>query len=526
MSKESISLDNYVLAGYPAIYLRTTDEQRALRECLRVQKILSDKNEIKLMCWSEVSGIYNPLEFSANRDKTEKIVFNPFEDEYYRIFEKGLNYEAGTICCILDFQHYIKHPRTIRAAKEAFQMAKERVITFVFISESLDIPSDLKHEIITYDMPLPSTKELEALVREIVKNNNIKISAEEIKKAAEALSGLNESEADNAIAISLLNGNLNLDVIYDIKKRIICQDHLLEYYKSDETIENVGGLEVLKEYLKQRSFSGFTAEAREYGLPYPKGVLLFGIPGCGKSLAAKALANMWQVPLVKFDLSNLFGSLVGETEKNTRQALKTAEAMAPCIVWMDEIDKALSGTQSSGRTDSGVTARLFGTILTWLQEKEAPVYVIATANSIELPPEFLRKGRFDEIFFVDLPNQEERKDIIIVQIKKHKRNPEDFDIDLLTEKSDGYNGAEIENAIESAMIKAWNDGKRPYTTEDIESSMKEFSPASAGIMKETVANLRKWAQDHNIRNANGICYKEATQLSSKRIRRTKKTADN
>ena len=214
---------------------------------------------------------------------------------------------------------------------------------------------------------------------------------------------------------------------------------------------------------------------------------------------------MWKKPLLKLDLGKLFGSLVGDTEAKTRKALEIAEAMSPAILWIDEIEKGLSGVGSSGKTDSGVTSRMFGTILTWLQEKESPVYVIATANNISsLPPEFLRKGRFDEIFFVDLPSEEERKEIFKIQVEKKKRSADDFDIEKLAKLSDGYTGAEIEECVVTSMFYAWNDGKRPYNTDDLENAMEKIQPMSKGIMSETVEALRTWSKTHGIRNANVV----------------------
>ena len=502
MSKTKLTLLDYVMSGYPAIICRTPEETRAITECQKVAELTNSK----FICWSETQGMFDPTVVRHGRN----VSFKYNDREHADVLVQGLNQGEGSpvVFCLLDFHHYLKNPTILRTAKDVFKIAKDRDVTYIFISDSFEVPSDLKHEMVVFDMDLPDQSDFEKLIRVIIEANREEceeISEEDIKKTANALSGLTLNEAENALAISLYKTRrLDLDIIYDIKKQTICQDQLLEYYSSSESMDNVGGMREFKDYAAERSFSAFSQEARDYGLPYPKGVLLFGIPGCGKSLAAKALANMWQVPLVKLDLSKLFASLVGETETNTRRALQMAESMAPCVVWMDEIDKAISGTASSGKTDSGVTARMFGSILTWLQEKEAPVYVIATANNINLPPEFLRKGRFDEIFFVDLPNPEERREIFRIQIKNHNRNPDEFNVDSLVDKSDGYNGAEIEECIVSAMFRAWNDGKRDYTTEDIEEAMEKLTPASKGIMQETVNYLRKWSNDHGIRNANSV----------------------
>lgn len=491
-----LTLKDYILAGYSSIVYRTSEELRALKECAYIAKECG----FQFLCWSQTNGIYDPIE----KKEAKVIKFQYNEQEYSEVLVEGLNKAKGDplIFCLLDFHHFINNPTTLRAAKDIFRMAREREVTYIFISNSFEIPDDLAHETVVFDFELPGKKEFDNLIRKTMSINEVQVAEEDIKRTANALSGLTLQEAENALAISLLKTNkLDLDIIYDIKRKTICQDNLLEYYRSEESMDNVGGMQVFKEYAKERSFSAFSEEAKEYGLPYPKGVLLFGVPGCGKSLAAKALANMWQVPLLKLDLSKLFASLVGETEANTRKALQMAESMAPCVLWLDEVDKAISGTASSGKTDSGVTSRMFGNILTWLQEKDAPVYVIATANNINLPPEFLRKGRFDEIFFVNLPNHEEREEIWKIQIRKHKRNPDDYDIKKLVEGSEEYNGAEIEECIVSAMYHAWNDGKRDYTSEDIIKAMDELTPASQGIAKETIDALREWSTSHGIRNA-------------------------
>ncbi len=517
MSEVRLSLLDCVQSGYPAIVCRTSEEWRAIQDCGKIAESLN----CKLVLWSETRGFHD-----LKKTKSKEFAFN--EEEYCKILIDGLSKNSGknVIICLLDFHPYLNRPQVIRTAKDVFQLAKAFNITYIFISDSLEIPADLKHEMFVYDMELPTQSDYEELIENILKTNqiNVNLSKEEMSRVCNALMGLTISEAENAVVVSLYkSGTLNLDIIYEIKKKSICQDGLLEYYKSSETIENVGGMVDFKEYAKERGVSTFTEEAREYGLPNPKGVILFGVPGCGKSLAAKALANMWKVPLLKFDLSKLFASLVGETENNTRKALQMAEAMAPCVLWMDEIDKAMSGTQSSGKTDSGVTSRMFGTILTWLQDRTSPVYVIATANNINLPPELLRKGRFDEIFFVDLPTLEERKEIFQISIKKHKRNFEDFNVEILAERADGFNGAEIEESIVSAMFKAWNDGKRPYNTEDIEEAIKNTTPASKGITSETIASLRKWSKEHGIRNANRTeevkVKEDSTEVVTRKIRR-------
>lgn len=493
----SLHLKDYICAGYPAIVLNTSEEERAIEECCRIAK----NAKMQFYVWSETKGVIQYFLDKNSKDISQKEVntgVSPDEDA----LNQGLNYGNDVIYCMLDFHPYIKAPSVWRTAKDVFSKAKTQGIIYLFVSSKFDVPPELEHEVITTNLDLPKKDDLREIAIEICKAYRVNIP-KNIDSAIDAALGLTMFEAENAFATAFSKmKTFDVDIINNVKKQIICKDGLLEYMQSKETLETVGGMKEFISYAQER-FSAYSEEAQNYGLPYPKGVLLVGIPGCGKSLAAKALSNMWKKPLLKLDLGKLFGSLVGDTEAKTRRALEIAEAMAPAILWIDEIEKGLSGVGSSGKTDSGVTSRMFGTILTWLQEKEAPVYVIATANNISsLPPEFLRKGRFDEIFFVDLPSEEERKEIFKIQIEKKKRKSKNFDIDRLASLSDGYTGAEIEECVVSSMFYAWNDGKRPYTTEDLETAISKIQPMAKGIMSDTVSALRTWSTTHGIRNAN------------------------
>jgi SpoVK/Ycf46/Vps4 family AAA+-type ATPase len=255
---------------------------------------------------------------------------------------------------------------------------------------------------------------------------------------------------------------------------------------------DVGGLDELKLWLDRRG-QAFSTGARRFGLDAPKGVLLLGIQGCGKSLTAKAIAATWQFPLLRFDMGKVFGGIVGQSEGNIRTALQVAQALAPCVLWIDEIEKGMAGMGSSGQTDGGTTARVVGTLLTWMQEKREPVFVVATANRIDmLPPELLRKGRFDEIFFVDLPTREIRKEILGIHLRKKDRNPDDFDLDALATASVGFSGAELEEAVREGLYEAFAHA-RGLTTEDIASALVKTFPLSQ-TMREEIDDLRKWAQ--------------------------------
>ena len=283
--------------------------------------------------------------------------------------------------------------------------------------------------------PLPEREDLNALLDKIIADvkqfAQVKIDLDDAgrERLLQAALGLTLGEAENVFAkIIVKDERLSGDDVIEVfaeKQQIIRKSGLLEYYTTEEGFANIGGLAVLKDWLDKRA-AAFTKEARAFGLPAPKGILMLGVQGCGKSLCAKAVSNQWQLPLLRFDMGRMFGSLVGSSEENVRRAIAVAESVAPAILWVDEIDKAFAGSQGSGATDGGTTARVFGTFLTWLSEKTAPVFVVATANDIsQLPPELLRKGRLDEIFFVDLPSQEERKDIFRIHLNRRGREADE-----------------------------------------------------------------------------------------------------
>jgi SpoVK/Ycf46/Vps4 family AAA+-type ATPase len=288
---------------------------------------------------------------------------------------------------------------------------------------------------------------------------------------------------------------ISIDIVLTEKKQIIGKSGVLEYFDNLEEFANVGGMTGLKDWLQKRSIA-FTDAAKEFGLPDPKGLLVLGIPGTGKSLVCKAVAGLWKVPLIRSDVGRIMSGLVGSSEDNMRKALRTAESISPCIMWIDEIEKGLSGTGSSNMSDAGTTARVFGTFIQWLQDKTAPVFVIATANNVkELPPELLRKGRFDEIFFVDLPSQDERKEIFRIHLTKRGRNPEEFDLDALAEKAAGFSGAEIEQTVISAMFNVFigdNPGARDIDTDAVLLAARDVIPLSK-TSKEQIDGMREWA---------------------------------
>jgi len=280
--------------------------------------------------------------------------------------------------------------------------------------------------------------------------------------------------------------------VLDEKRQVIRKSGLLEYYPTEERLQNVGGLDALKTWLARRG-AAFSEAARKFGLPEPKGLLLLGVQGCGKSLTAKAIAAQWGLPLLRLDMGRIFSGLVGSSEENLRRAIQVAESVAPVVLWIDEIEKGLAGMQSSGVSDGGVTARVMGTLLTWLQEKTAPVFVVATANRIEqLPPELLRKGRFDEIFFIDLPALPERREILEIHVRKRGRDPAAYDLDLLARRAEGFSGAELEQAVISGLYDAFAEGKE-LGQDHLERAVSDSLPLST-TMREDIERLRDWAR--------------------------------
>lgn len=321
------------------------------------------------------------------------------------------------------------------------------------------------------------------------------------EKLCKAAMGLTLQEAENAFALAMVNDGKvdvsDLDIILSEKMQVIKKTGILEFINTDIKISDVGGLENLKNWLNKRNNS-WSESAKKYCLPAPKGVLITGVPGCGKSLTAKAMSAAWQLPLLKLDFGKIFSGIVGSSEENMRKAIKTAEAVAPSILWVDEIEKSLSGLNSNG--DSGTSSRIFGTFLTWMQEKTAPVFVIATANNINsLPAELLRKGRFDEIFFVDLPTQREREEIFKLHLSKRLKNKDvaskiEINNDLyrqLAQMTEGFVGAEIEQVVISALYEAFFN-KRPLEFSDLANTIKNVVPLSV-TQKEQILAIRQWA---------------------------------
>jgi SpoVK/Ycf46/Vps4 family AAA+-type ATPase len=457
-------------------------------------KDMSEQRSKKLMLWSVTRGIYR---LDDDPSKTDEATRDPINALSY--IEKCPD---PAIFVFLDFHSFLNDQTIIRKLRDLVNNLKNTYETLIFLSPVLTVPIELEKELVVVDYDLPDYAEMSELLKGIIevisKNQEIQINLNEdsTERLVKAAMGLTRSEAENAFArVIVIDKKLDetdIDHILEEKKQAIRKTKLLEYYELKENFANIGGLDALKTWLSKRG-AAFTQKAQNFGLPQPKGIMLIGVQGCGKSLTAKAISGLWKIPLLRLDIGAVFSGIVGSSEENMRKAIKAAESLAPIILWIDEIEKGLSGVQSSTFSDAGTSARVFSTFLTWLQEKTSSVFVIATANNIQLlPPELLRKGRFDEIFFVDLPSETDRKDIFNIHIKKRKRDPAQFDLGTLAKESAGFSGAEIEQAVISAMYDAFLEN-RDISNTDIVTNIKQSIPLSV-TMKENIDQIREWAK--------------------------------
>lgn len=494
-------IETLIRARYPILYIVSSEERR-VQEAISA---IAERRLKKVFEWSVSTGLV-PVGTSVLSQKHR----NATTKEPLAALDYVIEHVEPAIFLFKDLHPFLtrNHVAVIRRLKEIALHLKNSFKTVVLVAPTLEIPVELEKEITVLNFPLPTREELGSLLDRILEDvsqfEQVKIDLDEAgrERLLQAALGLTLTEAENVFAKIIvqderLTGNDVYQVIAE-KQQIIRKSGLLEFYATQESFSHIGGLSVLKDWLHKRAAT-FTEDARAFGLPAPKGVLILGVQGCGKSLCAKAVSTLWQQPLLRFDVGRMFGSLVGSSEENVRRAIAVAESVAPAILWVDEIDKAFAGAQSSGGTDGGTSARVFGTFLTWLSEKTAPVFVVATANDIsQLPPELLRKGRLDEIFFVDLPSDLEREEVFRIHLLKRGRQPADYDVSALVEASMEFSGAEIEQAIISALYDAFHAGSE-LTTSHILAALRETVPL-AKTMDEQLGRLRAWA-DGRARNA-------------------------
>ncbi|MGI0487146.1 AAA family ATPase [Pantanalinema rosaneae CENA516] len=476
-----------IQAQYPLIYLVTSEEERAEQTISMLAQ--QGKPQRRVFLWTVTHGI---VEYGQPRSVTQHNTVSP-----EAAIEWVTRQRDPGLFVFKDLHPFYSAP-VIRWLRDAISSFKGTQKTIILMSPVQEIPIELEKEIAVLDFPMPSMGELnQVLSQQLEQVRNRRITTDIREKLLKAALGLTKDEAEKVYRKAYVTaGRLTeeeVDIVLSEKKQLIRRNGILEYIEEDETIDSVGGLEELKRWLKQRS-NAFTERAREYGLPQPKGMLILGVPGCGKSLIAKTTSRLWGLPLLRLDMGRVYdGSMVGRSEANLRNALKTAESISPAILFIDELDKAFAGGAGSADSDGGTSSRIFGSFLTWMQEKTSPVFVMATANRVErLPGEFLRKGRFDELFFVDLPNAEERQEIFKIHLSKRKRDTSRFDLDQLANVSDGFSGAEIEQALIAAMYEAFAQD-REFTQLDIIAAVKATQPLSK-TMSEQVTALRDWAR--------------------------------
>lgn len=483
-------LDTLVRARYPLVWLVTSEEQRL--EALLVD--LAARHGKAILGWTSTRG-FRRLGGARGAAPPEDL------RDPVAALQAVEKLAEPSLVVLKDFHPHLADPTAVRALRDLAHALKSTYTTVLLLSPTLAIPPELEKEISVLDVPLPTRADLLALLREIVGvlrqtgRAKVELSNEDAHQLITAALGLTLSEAENAFAKAVADdgrlGREDVQLVLEEKRQVIRKSGLLEYFAPDQSLAEVGGLELLKGWLGRRG-QAFSEAARRFGLPEPKGLLLLGVQGCGKSLTAKAIAATWRLPLLRLDMGRIFSGLVGSSEENLRKAIRTAESVAPVVLWVDEIEKGLSGLASSGQVDGGVTARVFGTFLTWLQEKSAPCFVVATANRIDLlPPELLRKGRFDELFFIDLPAAREREEILRIHVARRRRDPSAYDLAALARAAAGFSGAELEQAVVAALHEAFAE-RAELSQAHLERAVAESLPLSV-TMREEIDRLRAWA---------------------------------
>ena len=484
--KEELSV--LIQAQYPLIYMVTSEEERA------IQAIAKLGLQHKTFVWSVTQGLIELGPSGASQGHSH----GGRTASPQMAIDEAIKSNDDAVYVFKDLHPFFGSPEVNRALRDAVSCFKGTHKAIVLLSPVKDIPLELQKDVVVMDFSLPDMSELnQVLTHQLDKVRSHRITTETREKLLKAALGLTHDEAEKVYRKAYVTaGRLTeaeVNVVLSEKKQLIRRDGILEYIEEEETIDSVGGLAELKRWLTQRS-NAFTERARQYGLPQPKGMMILGVPGCGKSLIAKTTSRLWGLPLLRLDMGRVYdGSMVGRSEANLRNALKTAESVSPAILFIDEIDKAFAGSSGSSDSDGGTSGRIFGSFLTWMQEKDSPVFVMATANRVErLPSEFLRKGRFDEIFFVDLPTPEERQEIFKVHLSKRRSDISRFDLAQLANVCEGFSGAEIEQALVEAMYDAFSQD-REFTQLDIIAAIKSTLPLSK-TMNEQVTALRDWAR--------------------------------
>jgi len=477
-------------ARYPVIFINTIEEDRV--EYVIRKHIKTSLNR-SIYSWDFVDGYTN----NPNNEGFAKR--NPLQA--LELVER-LTSETPAIFLLKDFNRFLSDISISRKLKNISRILKLQPKTIIIIGSDFNIPKELQDLITILQFQLPLDVEINQELKRLVNSLNIDINPQLFENLTQACQGLSLERIrrvlSKIIATHKTIDENSISVLLSEKKQIISQTEVLEYWSVNERITNIGGVANLKDWLKKRKKS-FSTQASNYGLPTPRGLLLVGIQGTGKSLTAKAISSEWQLPLLKLDVGRLFGGIVGESEARLRQMIDIAENLSPCILWIDEIDKSFSNTDSKG--DSGTSNRILGTFISWLSEKTKPVFVVATANNVDLLPlEIIRKGRFDEIFFLDLPQKEEREQIFKIHLQEFRPKSWNlFDYEKLAQLSESFSGAEIRQSIIEAMYHAFYE-EREFTTNDICLALNELIPL-AELESQQTLKLKNWAASGRIRLA-------------------------
>jgi len=490
MSSSTVAHDlkTLILSFHPIIAVETMEEERINR---LVEAVAAELG-MTVFAWSITSGLI--------REGGSQAMHGTMEPLGLLRYIEDLTVEG--VFVLKDFAQHLTQAPVARKFREVAQKFSRGLSTIVLTNRSFELPDEIDHKVVYFSMQLPSREELRNAVQPVIsrlvatRRVEFAMTPDEFEMMLQTMTGLTLNQARQTVAYAALeDGRLAPDDFQRVAERkiqIIRDGGLLEYFPPEDNRYQLGGFDRLKEWLA-RARVGFSDEAKLLNLHPPRGILIVGIQGCGKSLAAKVIAREWSLPLLKLDAGRLFDKYIGESEKNFRKAVDMAEAMAPAVLWIDEIEKAMPTGSSGNEGDGGLSRRLFGAFLTWLQEKRHPVFVVATANDLtHTPPELLRKGRFDEIFFVDLPKPPERKHILEIHLALRRQNPDEFDMPRLVDATNAFSGAEIEQVVIASLYRALHD-RTPLTTDTIVAETQQTVPLSTS-RREDLDRLREIAR--------------------------------
>lgn len=484
-----------IRSNHSIIVIETAEEQRA---DVLIRHI-ADRLNIGFFIWSASKGL-------------RRIDGDEVKGSVYQTSDIALalgHVESSNFPAVYHFQsisQYFEDMVTVTRIKDCAKTFTDKNGAMIITGLGIQIPEQLKPYCVVIKIPEPSKEQYQQLLHHVIRDLQskmhveFKLDTEDLNKLLNNLKGLTLMEAEKVLTKAIVeDGTLSqedINRVIDEKIKVVEREGLLEYYPHEETMDSVADLRSLKAWLSKRKEIILKPDkAREFGLSFPKGILLLGVPGCGKSLCAKAVAMEWGLPLLKLDPSNLYNKYIGESEKNFKRAMQTAEKLSPVILWIDEIEKAFSSV--AGDQDAGVSTRIFGTFLSWLQDRNGDVFIVATANDVQkLPPEFMRKGRFDEIFFVDIPDDESREAIFKIHLGKRGKNPDTFDMKSLVEAAAGFSGSEIEQVIVSALYTAFSNST-DITTSLLLDEISATKPLTI-TMKDRIDYLRNWARERTV----------------------------